>query len=137
MRNLADIAKPVQLIAPISMTATVTGTGQSVIAGSQQDAVAIVSLGAVSGAPSATSVIVTIEESDAVGGTYTTNATFATATAGGQVGTKEITIKPTKPFLRAVVTIAFTGGTTPAIVAGVDLLVRKIVATDSNEVALA
>ena len=139
MRNIAEGVKPYQLIAPIAMTATVTGSGVAVTPGQEFDGVAIVNLGAVAGSPTTTSAIVTIEASATSGGTYTVLSTFVAATAGAQVGTKQVSFNGEVPyaFIRAKVTIVFSGGSTPSIVCGVTLLQRQTVKSASNLVALA
>lgn len=132
------MVKPIQLIAAQSATATVTGTGQNVTPGELLDAMAIVSLGAPTGAPSTQSMIVKIQASATVGGTYSDLATFNTSTSGtASVGSVQVILDPTKPFVRALATIAFTGGTAPAYPIAVTLLPRQSVATDSNLVSLA
>lgn len=137
MKTVAEQYKPVQLIAPQLATSTVTGTGVSVISGAEVDAVAVVNLGAIAGTPDTTSCIVTIEESATVNGTYTTNTTFATATAGSQIGTKQIVVNRNKPFIRAKATLAFSGGTSPSIAVSCTLLVKQIVSSTASETALA
>lgn len=137
--NLAPLFKPYNILIPVAQTATAHGVGLNVIPGESPayDAIAIATLGAVTGAPDSFTVAITVEESATVGGTYDTIGTFVTATAGGEISTLPVTIKPAKPFIRATATIAFVNGTTPAIPVDVVLLVRENVATDSNETALA
>lgn len=138
MRDIASLYKPYQLIAPIAMTATVTGSGVLVAPQEDSDAVAIANFGAVAGSPTSFTVIVTIEGSDTSGGTYSVLSTFATATAGAQIGTKQVIIPiASKTYVRAKVTIAFVGGTTPSFVCGVSLLVKQNINTSSNQTALA
>lgn len=138
MRSAAEKYKPYQLQAPIALTATTSGSGVQFTPGNDSgtDAVAIVSLGAIGGAPSTTSVVVTIEQSATSGGTYANRATFATATAGAEVSTLQLRLDPAKPFVRATTTITFSGGTSPSIVTGVVILVKQNNNTVNNETAL-
>lgn len=138
MRSAAEMYKPLILIAPSLVASTTSGTGVTFEPNNDSlvEAVAIVHLGAVAGAPSATSVIVTIEQSLTSGGTYTTSGTFATATAGAQVSTKQVKLDPTKPFVRATATISFTSGTSPTIATSVVLLVKQNNASANNATAL-
>jgi len=138
MRDIASMYKPIQLIAPIAMTATVTGVGQLITPNEDTDAVAVVQLGAVAGTPDSFTAVVTIEASATLNGTYTVLSTFATATAGAQIGTKQVVLPiVSKPYVRAKVTIAFVNGTTPSFVCGVSLLVKQNTNTSSNQTALA
>lgn len=138
MRTIAESYKPFQLITPQLATATVTGSGVLMTPGEEFDAIALVSVGAIAGTPDTTSCIVTIEASATSGGTYAAIATFAAATSATQLGSKQVLLTPvSKPYVRAVATIAFTGGTTPSIAIAVDLLVRQTVKSTSVAVALA
>lgn len=137
MRNIASKVKTYQLIAPQDAPSTVTGTGLQFTPNELTDAVAVVSLGAVTGTPTSFTAIVTIEQSDTVNGTYSVSQTFATATAANQAGHKAVALDPAKPFVRAKATLAFVGGTTPSVVVGVNILVAQNNNSDSNAVALA
>jgi len=139
MPNSIDQYKPVQLLIPLPQAATAHGVAVNVVPGESPayDAIAIVSLGAVTGTPDSFSVIVTIEESATSGGTYDTLATFATATGTTNVASKPFTINPAKPFIRATATIAFVNGTSPKIPVDVIALIHQSVATSTNEGALA
>lgn len=137
--NDAPLFKPYQILIPISRTATGSGVGVQVTPGENADyqAIAIASLGAVTGSPSSFTAVITVEESATVNGSYTTNTTFATATGTGNIGTLPVKINPAKPFIRATATLAFVAGTTPAVIVDVVLLMKENVATDSNETTLA
>ena len=142
MKQRAPQVKAYTILAPKAQTATASGVGLQVTPGNSPsyDAIAVVSAGIVTGAPSAVSVVITIEECATVGGSYTTNTTFATIAtvlAAGITSHLPITINPAKPFLRATATITLTGGSSPAIPLSVVLLVKQNVSSDSNEVALA
>ena len=138
MRNASEMYKPYQLITPQLAAATVTGTGVQFTPNNDSgaDAVAVVNIGAIAGAPSATSLIVTIEQSATVGGTYTVTGTFATATAASEVSTLPVKLDTTKPFVRAKATIAFTSGTSPTIAVGVLILVKQNNNSANNATAL-
>lgn len=142
MKQLAPQVKAYNILPAKAQTATASGTGLQVTPGNSPagDAIAIANIGAVTGAPSTVSCIITVEESATVGGTYDTLATFATiatvVAAGGEISHLPVTINPAKPFIRATATISFSGGTSPAINVGVSLLVKQNVSSDSNEAAL-
>ena len=137
MKNLASTFKPVLLIGNQSATATVTGSAVDIRPGELTDAVLIAAIGAVTGAPSTQSITIKIQNCATSGGTYTDLATFTASTAGtAQVGSVQVILDPTKPFHKAVATIAFTGGTTPAYPVAVTLLLKQADATDNNLVAL-
>lgn len=139
MRDISSEYTPIQLLTPTLATATRTGTGQlfTPANSSDGDAVAIVHLGAVDGTPDTTSLIVTIEQSATLNGTYTVTKTFPTATAGAQIGSAQVKLDTAKPYVRAVATIAFSGGSTPSIAVGVSLLVRQTVKKSGNVATLA
>lgn len=142
MEQLAPQFKSYAILPSKAYAATTSGTGLNVIPGESPsyDAVAVANVGLVTGAPSAVSVIITVESSATVGGTYATIATFATVAtvvAAAEVSHIPVTINPAQPFIRATATIVFTTGTSPAIPLAVTLLVRESVNTDSNEAALA
>lgn len=136
-KNIAASVKPYMILTPSAMAATASGTGLKVTPGELYDAVAIALIGATSGTPDSFTVAITVENSATVGGTYTTIGTFATAVTASETGQIQITIDPTKPFIRATATIAFVNGTSPKINVGVVLLVRQSVNSDSNLQALA
>lgn len=143
MKQLAPQFKAYNILPAKAQTATASGTGLQITPGNSPayDAVAIANVGAVTGAPSVVSVIITVEASATVGGTYSTIGTFATiatvVAAGGEVSHIPVTLDPSKPFVRATATISFTTGTSPAINVGVTLLVKQNVSSDSNLAALA
>lgn len=140
-KNLASQVKPVQLIANQSATATVTGSAVDIRPMELTDAIFVVAVGAPTGSPSTESVIFKLQQSATSGGTYTdvANSTFTAATGGtAQFGTKGVVLDPVNyPFVKAVATIAFTGGTTPAFPIAAALLKKMTVATDSNLTDLA
>ena len=136
--NLAPLFKTFQILAPKAQTATASGTGKNVIPGESPsyDAIAVVQNGAATGTPTSYTLVVTVEESATVNGTYDTLATFGTITADNQISHLPVKINPAKPFIRATATIAFVGGTSPALLVDCALLVNENVASDSNEPAL-
>lgn len=135
--NISAQIKPLQLIAPQAASATVTGTGVQFTPGEIADAVAIANIGATTGAPTSFTVIVTIEQSATQGGTYTVSQTFSTATGVNQIGSAQVLLDITKPWVRAKATIAFVGGASPTIVVGVILGVGQRTNSDSNMAVLA
>lgn len=141
-KNIAAAVKPVVLIAAQSATATVTGSAVDIrTGGALTDAMFLVSVGAPTGTPDTKSVIFKLTQSATSGGSYTdvANSTFTAATGGtAQVGSKGVILDPVNyPFVKAVATIAFTGGSTPAFPISASLVKRMAVATDSNLVDLA
>ena len=141
MKQLAPQFKAYAIQPAKALTATASSTGVQVTPGNSPsyDAVIVANIGAVTGAPSAVSCALVVEESATSGGTYTTNtafATIATVVAASEVSHLPITINPAKPFVRVTATISFTGGTSPTIPVAVTLLVKQNVASDSNESAL-
>ena len=138
MRSIAEIYKTLSLITPRLATATVTGTGINVTPQNDSiiEAVALVNIGAVAGTPDSVSCIVTIEQSATVNGTYTVSGTFPTATGATKIGSQQVKLDFTKPFVRAVATIVFVGGITPSIALDVILLVRQNNGSISNVAAL-
>lgn len=138
MENLAPLFKSYGILLPKAQTATASGTGKNVVPGESPsyDAIAVVANGAATGSPTSYTLAVTVEESATVNGTYDTIGTFTTITGDNQVSHLPVTINPAKPFIRATATIAFVGGTSPAVLVGCTLLVRENVASDSNEPTL-
>lgn len=135
--QIATMVKPYQLIAPQLLGAATThGTGKQITPGELKDGVAVVSIGAVAGTPDSFTVVVTIEESATLNGTYDTLATFDTATAANEIATKPIVFNPAKPFVRATVVTAFVNGTSPTVAVGVNLLEQQVAESTSNEGAL-
>lgn len=141
MQQIAPEVKVYQIAPAKAYTATASSTGLSVVPGESPsfDACAVINVGAATGTPTSYTAAIVIEESATVGGTYTTNKTVGTATntGGAQSVHVPVTINPAKPFLRVTATIAFVGGTSPALPIGVDLLVSQQVASDGNVVAIA
>lgn len=137
MEQIAPSVKSYNLYpAYLGGAATVSGTGQQVSPGGSPsyDAVAIVNVGAATGTPDSYTATITIEECATVGGSYTTNKALTVITAAG-IAHAPIRINPAKPFLRATVVLAFVNGTSPKLPVAVDLLVRQVVAQDSNAAA--
>lgn len=136
--NLAPLFKSVGILLPKALTATASGTPVLITPGENADyeAIAVVQNGAATGSPTSYTLAVTVEESATSGGTYDTIATFTTITADNQVSHLPVKINPAKPYIRATATIAFVGGTSPAVVPAVALLMKENVASDSNEPTL-
>lgn len=121
---LSELYQAISLIRPQVATSTVTGTGVQIDSGNEDDALAIVNLGAASDTDA--SCIVTIEGSDAIGGTYTVLTTFATltATSDNKLAAGAVNLRGYS-FVRAKATIAGTG--TPSFAIDVVLLVNPLV----------
>ena len=126
-RTLNEEYRAIQLSAPAESASTVTGTGQLITPGELVDACAIVNVGAVSGTPDSFTAVVTIEQSATLNGTYAVKQTFTTITAGSQIAQKQVILDPSLPYVRAKVTLAFTGGSTPKLFNSVALMLRKAV----------
>lgn len=129
MHRLAENYKAISLIRPGAYTTTQTGTGVDVGPGYENDALAIVNFGTVSGTTPTCDV--TIQTSDAVGGTYTTVATITQVTASNKLACVGFNLSGNNSgsvaqrFVRAVATI---GGTTPSFGLSVELLVKAEIA---------
>jgi hypothetical protein len=86
-------------------------------------------VGAVTGAPTTSSVITTLQHSqdNATWTTYlpdgVTAATTAALTAANSDNSLSIDLTLAQRFIRAVTTVAFTGGATPAVLVAVDLMI--------------
>lgn len=132
MKNYAAALKPYLILTPLAQAATASGTAKQFTPGELKDAIAVVLVGATSGTPDSFTVVVTIEQSATSGGSYTATATLPTNTTANQVGTQQVILDQTKPWVRATATIAFVNGTSPKINVGVALLVAQVVASDSN-----
>lgn len=138
MRDVASSVNPFLILSGQALTATASGTGVNVTPSELFDAMAVAVIGVATGTPTSFTVVITIENSATVNGTYTTLATIpGTATVAGQTGSVQVKVNPLKPFIRATATIVFVGGTSPAINVAVALLVRQSVSTDSNNDTLA
>lgn len=137
--QLAPSVKAYAILPSISLAATGQGTGLQVTPGEAADfdAMVIVNAGAATGTPTTYSAACVVEDCDTVGGTYTTNTTVGTITntGGAQTVHKAVRINPARPFLRLKATMAFTGGSSPAVPLAATLLVKQSVLSDSNAVA--
>lgn len=106
---------------PTAQTAaTVNGTGVSRMTPGggvgYESCVVSTHLGASAGTPDSFTVIVTLEDSDAVGGTYATYSTaLTTLTAINTSTTKSFDLRGAKEFVRVATVAAFVGGSTPSI----------------------
>ncbi|MBW2672139.1 MAG: hypothetical protein JRD89_01825 [Deltaproteobacteria bacterium] len=91
-----------------------------------EDAVLLVSVGAVSGGPTAQTVDVKIQDS-ADGTTWADvpGLTVEQITAGDTYKELGINLSPLRRYIRAVATVAFTEGTTPTIQLAVDIALGK------------
>jgi hypothetical protein len=72
--------------------------------------------GAVTGSPSAQTVDAKIQEADASGGTYTdVSGATVSITDADSIGEINVDLSGLKRYIRIVLTVSFTGGTSPAI----------------------
>lgn len=123
-RTLAEGYKAISLVRPQVATSTVTGTGVQIDSEYEDDALAIVNLGAASDTDA--TCIVTIEGSDTLNGTYTVLTTFGTltATSDNKLAAGAVNLRGYS-FVRAKATIAGTG--TPSFAIDAVLLVKGLV----------
>ena len=132
MRTNNEEYKAYSLLAPVALTATGNGTGIEVAEGNLKDAIATMNIGVVSG--TTPTLDMTIQTSDAVGGTYTTVATFGQVTASAKLGQVQVNLEGAnsngelQSYVRYSATIA---GTTPSFLTSVhftcELKLRKLV----------
>lgn len=123
MHKLSENYKVISLIHSQTATSTVTGTGVDLGPAYEDDALAILDLGAASDTDATLAVV--IQGSDAVGGTYATLLTFTTLTASSDnkiAAGGFSTAGSANRFIRAVGTIAGTGS--PSFSFSVSLLIR-------------
>lgn len=136
MLKLSEEIKPLDILPPVNITSdtTTSGTGQDVQA-FEDDALAVLTLGTI--APDGANVVVNIQGSDAVGGTYTTITSFTAVAGTGDNRTAAIPVNiagTSRAFVRAQVVT--TGSTTGCQIA-VSLLVRPTVAASDINSATA
>lgn len=127
MHTVNENYKAISLLRPQVATSTATGTGVDV-SEYGDDAMAILDVGAVSGTTPTLDVV--IQTSATVGGTYSTELTFAQVTAANKFAAGRVNLDGpnsgglARKFVRALATIA---GTTPSFTFGVSLLVRAAI----------
>ena len=125
MNTIAQEYKAISVMKPAAVTATGASTGVSVKE-LLDDAMAILDVGAVAGTNPTLDLV--IQSSDAVGGTYTTIATFGQVTAATKIGAVRVNLggqnsgSVEQKFVRASYTIA---GTNPSFTISVILLVKS------------
>lgn len=129
MRRLNENYKVFNLLGLQTLTTTTSGTGVAITPEMLDDAMIILSVGAVSG--TSPTLNVTIQTSDLVGGTYTTVATFGEVTTANKIGSVGASFDgknsngEEQKFVRAVATLA---GTSPSFLLGISMLVLSEVA---------
>ncbi len=110
---------------------TITGTGiDRMTQGGEQgwlSAVVLVATGVASGTPTSYSVTTVLEESDSSGSGYAAIASAVGSnptalTADSTVSRAPLNLLPSKRYIRAVTTVAFVGGTSPAVPCSVDIV---------------
>lgn len=127
MRTLYENYKAYQLMAPAAKTATANTTGVAIGDGMLDDAIVILSIGAVTG--TSPTMAVAVQTSDASGGTYTTVASFASKTDSDANTVSAVQVNldglnsadDEQKYVRLALTI---GGTTPSFTCGAVMLVK-------------
>lgn len=115
-RNIGAYAKVVRGVSPANATAS-TITGPAIDRQGFESCILAHSCGAATGSPTARTVDCKLTHSDTSGGTYTDVAGAAATqlTADDTDAEKNVSLIGVKRFLKVVQTVAFTGGTAPAI----------------------
>ena len=115
MKRVADLVRVVSAIDPDEYGAgTVNGGAIDLATRDFQGAVVFARTGDIEGSPSATSVEVKLQESDDATAWADIDGATATITAA-QTGATIRVDQPQKRYLRAVLTVSFTGGTSPNV----------------------
>lgn len=118
MRSLFDAIRSIVSVRPVASTGA-THNGVAVDTLGYNSGMAVIEIGAATGAPTSLTVDAKVQESDTSGGTYTdvSGAAITQQTAGSKSAQIRVEGLGTsrKRFLRLVVTTAFVGGTSPTI----------------------
>lgn len=133
--QIAERYKVVKLLDPASVTADANGTAVEIGAEYEEDAMAVLQLGAASG--TSPTCDVTIQASATQGGTYTTIGTFSQLSGTDDNKVAAIPVKLNTSARRWVRASVDVGGTSPDYLLGVTLLVRRSVAKNANNSATA
>ena len=117
-RNIGAYIKPADSVRPQPAAASVNG--QAVDRSGYLSAQLLAYVGATTGTPTSFTVDVKLQDSATSGGTYadlTPAADYAVAqiVAVNLLKWKNVDLSKARPFIRAVATIAFVGGTSPTI----------------------
>ncbi|MBJ6762803.1 hypothetical protein JGU66_18725 [Myxococcaceae bacterium JPH2] len=118
----------VQAVPPASAAAG-TRNGNTINVSGYGSGTIVANVGAASGTPTATTITYALQTSATADGSsgwvalkdIDNNAVVLTATAGGVAAEKDFNLQYATPghsFIRTVETVAFTGGTAPAVVTG-------------------
>jgi hypothetical protein len=125
--NIGAYVAPVLAVAPASsVAATVNGVAIDRI--NFESLVLHLTCGVATGSPTGQSVIVKLQHSDASGSGYEDftdrngNGASVALTANGSYTSVDIDLAGAKRYVRAVVTVAFTGGSGPAIPIAVSVI---------------
>lgn len=130
-KNLGAIALPIQSVSPqSSVAASINGASIDRFPHSMPlTCILHQSVGALSGAPTTTSVVTKLQDS-ADGTNFAdfapdgvTMATLPALTAATKDNSLSIELTAARRFIRAVTTIVFTGGTTPAALVAADIII--------------
>ena len=97
-----------------------TVTGVAIDRRGYESGVFTVITGQASGSPTTQSVILKLQECATSGGSYAdvSGATLAAITANSTGGELNVNLKTLKRYVKAILTVAFTGGSTPKIEVG-------------------
>lgn len=91
-----------------------------------EDAALIVSVGAVTGTPTGQTIDVKVQDStDGTTWADVAGLTVEQITTGDTYKELGINLSPLRRYIRAVATVAFTGGTTPTVQLAVDMALGK------------
>jgi hypothetical protein len=118
--NIGAFVKNALGIAPVSATAGSTNGALVIDRRDYLSCKLSVVTGAVSGAPTTTSVTATLQDSDdgSTGWTDVADATTTAATAANSEGHVDVDLSGVKRYIRVNRTVTFTGGTSPSVMVG-------------------
>jgi hypothetical protein len=114
IRNVGALVTGAAGIVPQSSVAA-TVTGSAITKGDAQSAVLFGFTGAATGTPTTTSVTYKVQDCATSGGTYADFATASAAIGASATSTTNVNLAGAKAYLKVVATVAFTGGSTPAV----------------------
>ncbi|GIV86081.1 MAG: hypothetical protein KatS3mg054_0110 [Chloroflexus sp.] len=120
------VSKAIKLAGGLAPAGRAAGDYLSSPAGDRlgfSEAVVLVNAGAVTGGPTAFSIDVTLEHSADGSSGWTTYATStAVVSAANSAAFAAFDLEGAKQFVRAKLTVNFTGGTTPSVIVGAEVL---------------
>lgn len=129
MSNLQDIGGMIDVVSSIRPVASAAAGSYSLVGAAVdtkgfESAVLAVSTGAATGTPSALAVDVKLQECDTSGGSYSdvADAAISQITAVNTDGRVSVKLTGLKRYVKAVATVAFTGGSTPTVGVKADVI---------------